>query len=86
MKTYNTDHDVEIVSYSAPISTDGAKHGDVMPHKHVVNGLYKYYSVGGHPEKFIQVYLDRSMILDLASHISKIESEVHDEEYYDIPF
>lgn len=86
MKTYNTNHDVEIVSYSRPILSDGVKDGDVIPHHYVVNGLYKYYPVGRDSEQFIRVQFERSMILELASMISAIESEVHDEEYFDTPF
>jgi hypothetical protein len=86
MKRLNQKHDVVIDTYYTPINTN-AEQGEVTHHYTYVSNVYFYKrQIINDQEVFIKIEIHKEMILDLAAEINKIEKEVVNKPFNNLPF
>ncbi len=86
MKEYNAKYDVVLNIFINP-AKNGAKDGEMVEHSKRVQNIVSYYPINDkYQTTYIQAFLSRDMILDLAEQIKKTESETVMANYDSLPF
>ena len=83
MNKFNVTHNAIVKTKETP-SVSNPKNGEKCNHYNRVMEIEFYHQIS--KNKFSQVRLSREFILDLASQIKRIESNLFEREYFHDPF
>ncbi len=83
MKEFNVTHNAILTSEETPAILN-PKSGEKCNHYNKVNEIEFYYKTSEY--NFSQIKLSRDFIIDLANQIKRIESDLFEREYIDLPF
>lgn len=90
MKTFNEKHEAIITSEWVEVNdTKGVKDGEIIPHRPMVDTIKMYestYGIDGYPNGIRENIVSRQFIIDMYEEITKLEKQVKDLTYSNLPF